>query len=289
MPSTAETNERRFCWEQVQAANPLFRISRVFAPYGQAERLLPLYALFAALEQLCSRSSDVDLARRKLDWWRTECLQGSFANSGHPIVKELTRTAPDLALNRDLLAQLFATVDARLDAAAPADLDELDSLCRFVAEPQYQLELRLCAAQSSFETQAPAAACVRNGLAQLIRESAGPGGAGRFWWLPLKLLARHGLSRADLAKDADVPSARAVFGEILEHAQGWAGGRGEQPPRAPAILPDMRHFAVFSHLQTCVLRRLSSSRPAQYAAAFRRVGASELFQAWQAARRVSRP
>jgi hypothetical protein len=80
-----------------------------------------------------------------------------------------------------------------------------------------------------------------------------------------------------------------VFGEILEHAQGGAGGPGEQPPRAPAVLPDMRHFVVFSHLQAYVLRRLSGSRPAQYAAAIRRVGAFELFQAWQAARRVSRP
>jgi phytoene/squalene synthetase len=289
MQSTAATNERLFCREQVQATNPLFRISRVFAPHGQAERLLPLYALFAVLEQLCSQSSDFDLAGRKLDWWRSECLQGSFASSGHPIVKELARTATGLALERDLLAQLFDTVESRLDAAAPVDLGDLERLCRSVAEPQYQLELRLCAIQPPVAAQAPAAACARNGLAQLIRESAGPGRAGRFWWLPLKLLARHGVNRADLGKDADVPATRALFGEILESALGWAGGLGEQREAVPVVPPAMRHFVVFSHLQACVLRRLRDSQPVQYAAAFKRVGASELFQAWQAARRISRP
>lgn len=288
MPNTVETNERLFCWEQVQATNPLFRISRVFAPAGQAERLLPLYALFAVLEQLCSQWSDLDVARRTLDWWRFECQPGNIERSAHPILRELNRAKDRTALDQGALARLFDTAEARLIAFAPTDLDGLGRLCRFVAEPLYDLELGLCAGLDSFERRAPTA-CASNGLAQLIRESVGPGRAGRFWWLPLNLLARHGVSRTDVAERADAPAVRALFGDILGHSHEWARMPGAQHELAPNILAPMRHFVVFSHLQACILRRLRGSRPAQYPAAFRRAGAAELFQAWKAARRVSRP
>lgn len=288
MPNTAASNERLFCWEQVQATNPLFRISRVFAPAGQAERLLPLYALFAALEQLCSRRSDLDVARRTLDWWRSECRPGNIERSGHPILRELTRAGACMALDRDALARLFDTVEARFDAVAPADLEGLGRLCRFVAEPQYDLELGLCAGPSSCERQAPTA-CASNGLTQLIRESVGSGRAGCYWWLPLNLLARHSVSRADAGEHADAPAVRAMFEDILGHAQGWDAMPGEQREHARIVQASMRHFLVFSHLQSCILRRLRVSRPAQYPAVLQRAGAAELLQAWKAARLVSRP
>jgi phytoene/squalene synthetase len=288
MPNTAETNERLFCWEQVQATNPLFRISRVFAVAVQTERLLPLYALFAALEQLCSQRVDLDVARRTLDWWRSECQPGNIERSGHPILRELTRAGACTALNRGALARLFDTVEARLDAGAPADLDGLGRLCQFVAEPQYDLELGLCAGLGSLERQAPTT-CASNGLAQLIRESVGSSRAGRYWWLPLHLLARHGVSRADVRELADAPAVRALFEDILGRAQGWAGMPGGQQEHARIVLAPMRHFVVFSHLQACILRRLRESRPAQYPVVLKRAGAAELFQAWKAARLVSRP
>lgn len=289
MPSTAESNERLFCWEQVCATNPLLRISRIFAGHELAERLLPLYALFSVLEQVCSQSTEFELARRKLEWWRSECLQGRLANSSHPILKELRRTGAALTLDLGLLAHLFDTVEARLDAAAPADLDDLERLCRCVTEPQCQLESRLCAVDSSFEARVFAAACARNGLVQLIRESVGPGRAGRFWWLPLQLLARYGVSRSDLDQDPDLPAARELFGEILRQAQGWTGGGRRQQESALSYPPAMRHFVVYSHLQASVLRRLGGSRPSQYPRVLQRVGTAELLQAWRAARRVSRP
>jgi 15-cis-phytoene synthase len=288
MPNTAETNERLFCWEQVQATNPLFRISRVFAPVGQAERLLPLYALFAVLEQLCSQWSDLDVARRTLDWWRFECQPGNIERSAHPILRELNRAGACAALDQGALARLFDTTEARLVAAAPADLDGLERLCRCVAEPLYDLELGLCAGLDSAERQAPTA-CASNGLAQLIRESVAPGRAGSYWWLPLNLLARHGVSRADVGERAHVPAVRALFGDILGRSHGWAGMPGVQHELAPNNLAPMRHFVVFSHLQAYILRQLRGSRPAQYPAAFKRAGAAELFQAWKAARLVSRP
>lgn len=287
-----EQNERLFCWEQVQAVNPLFRVSRVFAPEGQADRLLPLYALFAVLEQLCSQRLDADagadVARRKLAWWRTECLQGELERSAHPVLKELVASGAYRSVNRELLAPLFDSVDSRLDAQPTADLEALERLCRLVAEPQLNLELAVCGARDASASAALAAHLHHMGLAQLFRESVRSAQDARFWWLPLNLLARHGISRAQLGHDLDAPLGWALFGDILDSAQRW-GVAAAQSNTGRADRSAARHFVVFSQLQACALRRLRKTRPTRYASALTRVGARELLQAWRAAQRVSRP
>jgi phytoene synthase len=283
-----EQNERLFCWEQVQAANPLFRISRVFAPEGQAGRLLPLYALFAVLERLCSNRSDVDVARRKLDWWRGECLQGEFERSAHPVLREFVASGAVRSVDRNLLVPLFDSVDARLDAQPTADFAALERLCRSVAEPQLALELAVCAGRDAPASTALAAHLPHVGLAQLLRESARSAQDGRFWWLPLNLLARHGISRAQLEQDPDAAAGRALFSDILDCAQRW-GEAAAQANTGREIRPAAQHFVVSSQLQGCALHRLRKTRPTKYASALTRVGARELLLAWRAARRVSRP
>jgi len=278
-------NDRLYCWEQVARVNPLFRISHAFAPNALSPRLLPLYALFAALEQLCSQTIDAELKRRKLAWWRSECLDRGPVASDHPVLKELTRSGAAAHLDQAGLAQLFGSVEQRLDTPAPADEAEFESLCRKTGEPLCALEFAVTA--NGRETAVPAtAACL--GLAQLLRESTGQGGEHRFWWLPLNLVARHGVSRSDLARDRDAPLAQALFAEVLRPAHSWAPKSAQEIQRAADESASLRHLAVHAHLQAQAVQRLRSMRPGNYRVALRRAGWLELFQAWRAARRVTR-
>lgn len=278
-------NDRQFCWEQVARVNPLFRISRVFAPSGLSDRLLPLYALFAALEQLCAQASEAEIKRRKLDWWRSECLDRGPTESDHPILRELTRSGAARHLDRNVLAQLFDNVELRLDGPAPVNAKEFDALCRMTGSPQCMLECAVIANQRA--VQAPAtAACL--GLAQLLRESTGQGSAHRFWWLPLNMLARHGISRSDLEKDVDAPPARDLFAEVLQRGRWWPADSRREVEQAAGGLANVRHLAVHAQLQSYVVQRLGGRRPSDYQADVRRVGWGGLLQAWRAARSVSR-
>ena len=123
------SNEVRFCWEQVLRTNRLFRISTVFAPADRARQLLPLHALFGAVEEISSKHSDEDLARRKLDWWRQECARLENQGSEHPILRELLDSGAYQAMRKDSLAQLFDDAESRLDPRPPPDVDGLKSLC----------------------------------------------------------------------------------------------------------------------------------------------------------------
>jgi len=195
--ATGEGNDRQFCWEQVGKSNRVFRISQVFASRHCAEKLLPLYALFSAVEQICSSISDEDVARAKLNWWRIECLQKIPNESGHPVMKELNRSGAMSDLRWESIASLLDGVESRLYASAPPDVEALKGMCIELHRPQLELELGISGLKRSTLEFEPGL-LARNGMLQLIRESVYRKEQGGFWWIPLNLLARHGVSREDI-------------------------------------------------------------------------------------------
>jgi phytoene synthase len=288
LATAIETNERRFCWEQVLRTNRVFRISQVFAPAGQSSRLLPLYALFSAVEEVGWECSDTEVARRKLDWWRSECARLAGGDSDHPILRELSRSGAHEALCRESLRRLFDNAESRLDAAAPADTDQLRELCRQLSQPQIALELSLWGGgRPSPELVNDLGTAI--GLAQLLRESASREPSRRYGWLPLNLLARHGVKRDEIARNPRAEPVRTLFAEVLKESYGPGLRAGAWREPGEPDRTEIRHLFVISHLQACALRRLIRSQPDRFTHELSRVGFPQLYQAWKAARVVTRP
>lgn len=279
-----ETNERRFCWEQVLKSNRLFRITHVFAPADQRSKLLPVYALFAAVEAVCTEHSDEAIARRKLDWWRSEFAQLDTRGSDHPIIRELVRTGALQSLRRDSLKQLLDDAEARLDPVAPADLDQLLQRCRNIMQPQIELELSV-SVQSRPSIQPVNAVSPAGGLAQLIREAAGRRARGAFWWLPLALMARHGISRSNFEDRDWSKGASVLFKELISEFRDRGLFQSGPQRVGEGAAPASRHLYVIGQLQAHALQRLRPGRPQQMVAELNRVGVSQLYRAWRAARR----
>lgn len=284
-----ETNERRFCWEQVLRTNRLFRISQVFAPRELSGRLLPLYALFGAVEEICSEHSDPDVARRKLDWWRNEVSQLTKRGSNHPVLRELLGSGAWDALRRDSVARLFDGAEARLEPAAPARIEDLHAHCRDLSQPRFELELSL-SGESPGLPYSVSALAVTSGLAQLLREVGRRPAAAGYWWLPLSMMAHHGVSRTDIRPNDSAPSVQALLADLIDASRAWSPSTdaGEQR-RYAQTAESARHLVVMGRLQEHALGRLRPADPGQFEAELNRVGLAQLYQAWRAARQVNRP
>ena len=281
-----ESNEVRFCWEQVLRTNRLFRISRVFAPTDRAGQLLPLYALFGSVEELCSEHTDVDVAQRKLDWWRTEIARLGGQGSDHPILRQLVQSGAHETLGSDSLARMFDDAESRLDPKSPKDIDDLRMRCLAVSHPRFELELSLWGAtpMAPQTLDAVAASC---GLAQIMREAARRPAGSKYWWLPLSMLARHGVSRTDLETGPLSPQVRALFEDILAEDRDWCRAHVPGSAAAGRDVAAFRHLFVMGHLQASALRRLQPDKPGDFASELSRVGLSQLHQAWKVARRFT--
>jgi phytoene/squalene synthetase len=192
------------------------------------------------------------------------------------VLRELQSTGAADQLELCDLAHLFAGAESRLDALAPVDDSEMESLCLGISQSQIELEKRVCGAGSDSQLLT-AGDAARNGLLQLLREH-------RSWWLPLNLLARHGLSRASINDPSQAESVSELFGELLAAAEEWGGKQAA--PSTPD--PQLRHLFVLSSLNSRKLRALKKRQPAAYDAELDRLRPSDVFAAWKLARNFNR-
>ena len=284
-PTAEQNNDRLFCWEQVNSTNRLFRISRVFAHRGCAEKLLPLYALFSVVEQACSTLSDEHVAFSKLDWWRRECLHQDMTESQHPLLKELSRTGAASELRTDSIARLFDGATSRLSAAAPADMDGLASICMELHRPQLELELDVAGLQDA-ERNFSQELLARNGMVQLLRESSRMKEQGRFWWVPLNFLARYSVSREDLSQTPDSPTAIQLLADVLgDEAFGGSDMLDPSCSRLADYTP-ARHVFAISGLYSRKLRQIKDVSADGLARDLGTPGPADLMAAWKCARKA---
>lgn len=278
------SNDRLFCWEQVARTNQAFRISQVFAAREDAAKLLPLYALFSIVEQICSVSSDEDLARSKLDWWNTECTQQNLQNSHHPVLKEFRSTGTAERLSQVLVHSLLDSAASRLEAEAPADISQLKSLCIDTQRPQFELEMSI-SGLSEESVQASSGLLARAGLLQLIRESAKSAELRAYWWIPLNILARYGIGRDALVSHPGSPEVSGLLSELIEESASWMPSAYRVPENHRDFQPVRNYFAI-NGIYARKIKSLKGISPDSYVKELERVRISDLFVAWKCARRL---
>ena len=281
-------NVEQFCWEQVLRTNPLFRISHLFATREASPQLLALYALFASIEHLNSGISEESVTRTKLEWWKAELLAQDIAESNHPVVRHLHGTGVAKKLPDPAVRLLLASAGSRIDALAPADEDELRSLCQSIYRPQVFLEAALEEGDVALGSLNPAM-LVNGGLLQLLRESSRRK-ENVFWWIPLNLLARFKVTRDQLESMRDSAVAQALFNQLFEW-MGLGGSQGEvtallDSQAGNANGAGLVHLQLMMVLQSRQLRRLQALNPARYNDELSRWRTGDLLTAWKSARRL---
>ncbi|MFC1690154.1 squalene/phytoene synthase family protein [Pseudomonadota bacterium] len=283
VPVEGQHNDRLFCWEQVNKTYPAFRISQVFVSREVASSLLPLYAFFSIVEQICGGSSDEELARSKLAWWRMECSPEKLAGSRHPVLQELRRTEAFRPMGPELITRLLYVAESRFEAHPPGDISELYDRCEKWARLQLEMEIAASGILPGvFEV--PAELLKRIGMLQLLKESAGKKEQGAFKWIPLKSLARHGVSRSDFVDEPESEGVLALLNDLVNHGQLLS-------PHAAAIvdgkadLSGMRNFFAINGLHASKLRNLKTLSLDSYASEVSRIRFSDLLTAWASARR----
>jgi phytoene/squalene synthetase len=269
-----ETSDKEYCWAIVSRVQPLFLISAPYLSKVQTDGVLALYALFAAIEEVFFKVTDESVARAKLTWWAEQVLIPEAPTNDHPIVRQLHRTGAIAAGARKALELLMHTSLSRVDAPAPANPVELKMLCTSVGLHPLQLELALSGYDHESATMKEVGAV--NGLLQLLRESSRSPGRG-YRWLPMSLLARHGVSQTELALKARSRMVMELIWELCQLGESWSMN--------DAVAD--RHCHVLAELNLRLLRHLKTINLNCHAKAFATTSLADSFHAWRSARHWS--
>ncbi|WP_408647739.1 phytoene/squalene synthase family protein [Xanthobacter dioxanivorans] len=203
-----------YCAEQVRAQDRDRFLAALFAPEELRRHLLALYAFSLDVARVREVVREPLPGEVRLAWWREVIEgQGRGAVEGHPIAAALLDTADRFALPR---ASLVALVDARI-------FDLYDDPMPSVADLEgYAGETASALLQLSALVLSPAAAAATGDLSGhggvalamtgLLRAFPIHAARGQCY-LPLDLLARHGIGRDDAVSGTVTPQLQAALAD----------------------------------------------------------------------------
>ena len=287
-------NDQQFCLEQALDCDPRFAITRAYAPKQSMSAVVALYALVASLEKMLCEVSDETVFQAKWAWWRQELLGRHSQDSHHPITRQLHRTGCMQRWRSADLQHLLEGFERRRDPVAPTDVQQFIMQCEEAGRYPMILELQLGdhAATSQLDEVLTAMA-VTGGLFRLLRESS-RGTGQSYWWLPMNLLARFGISRGELLAQPDGPGRQALVTKAMDLALGYRDrweqglvGSSAQPDEIRRWKLSHRHWLAQSVSMGRCLARLRTLPLSQHRAALCSSRAGDVWAVWRNLKKLS--
>jgi phytoene/squalene synthetase len=280
-------SQRQVCWEKIAETDHLFRLTYPYASRSVSERLIAIHALFACLDQLVVKSTDDHVARTKLDWWRRETLKENIKRSGHPVIGYLVESGASAVLYEGALQRLLDATERKLEAKAPADMVEFKQLCAEICQPRIEIESSLATGEGISEEWQQSMA-VRGGLILLLRDTFKhqKNQEHALWWVPLGLLARHEMSRAELMQKFGSKSVKALFDELLSFIIFDSNDSGQKALISNGEVNSYMHLLLQGCLHDRQLERMRKSAPSSFGEGLRRLHLRDVFSLWNKARAI---
>lgn len=192
------------------AANPENAIVAVFLPAAQRGLASAFGCLVHELSQAAFRIREPQVAATKLAWWRQELADAAFGKPSHPITQTLFDCAgvreSDPALWPALADGALAQLDVPGAGTLAALIEQLDPFFGAVARAENAL---FCADGGNVEADAALWT-----LSHLLRALPHLADGEAHLPLPLGLLARHELTRAELAYES--PQRNMLIKDFLD-------------------------------------------------------------------------
>lgn len=207
-------------------ANPEQATVAVFLPPGQRRLASAFGSLVHELEQAAFGVREPQVAAAKLDWWRQEFAALASGQARHPIARELQVHARGLDVDAALWTGLVDGALMLLDPPSIATTEDAFAALEVFYGPVAAVEQRLAGGDSA---RTGAASRLWSGSRLLSLAANLRRAPERAAYVPLDLLARHGLTRADIG--AGSAAGTALLRDFLREL-GDSLGRAFAEPTA---------------------------------------------------------
>ncbi|MEZ5741091.1 MAG: presqualene diphosphate synthase HpnD [Burkholderiaceae bacterium] len=186
-----------YCQQKAAASGSSFYYSFLFLKGARRQAITALYAFCREVDDVVDETSDSQVARTQLAWWRTEVARMYDGTPEHPVGKALAPHLTVFGIRRRWLLEIIDGMAMDLDQDRYLDFEGLALYCHRVAG------LVGCAAARIFgnpgaDTDAYAE---KLGLAfqltNIIRDVGEDARRGRIY-LPIEDLQRFGVSQQDI-------------------------------------------------------------------------------------------
>jgi phytoene/squalene synthetase len=288
----SDAHDGRFCWQQIVKVRPHFRLSYPYAPKSYAEKIRALYALLAALEESVSQVSDEVVSNAKLSWWIQQLFDPDYADSAHPVTRQLHRFGLISESTKGAYRDLISMTMNRMDSPPAVDEEALKGSCHKLGQKQMAVEL-LIQDETSEQSEITHSLCAMNGLLQLLRESS-HGQLYAYGWVPLNLLARCEVSRSELQSGSKPEHTAKLIRNLAITGLSWSTGAAVTKGDEWMHQLDAgwrrrhRHWLLQTAVNERILAKLSSAKQNRQKDTIFNSGPGDAWFSWRCARQLTK-
>ena len=186
-----------YCQKKAAQSGSSFYYSFLFLPAERRRAITALYAFCREVDDVVDEVSDVDIARTKLAWWRTEVANLFDGHPQHPVTKALAPFVQPYGLDRGRMNEIIDGMEMDLVRHRYADFESLKLYCHRAAGVVGQLSASIFGYTHAATLEYAEALGIAFQLTNIIRDVGEDARRGRVY-LPVDELARFGLTPEEI-------------------------------------------------------------------------------------------
>jgi phytoene synthase len=263
-----------YCQQKAAASGSSFYYSFLFLPAERRRAITALYAFCREVDDVADEVQDVDIARTKLAWWRTEVANLFAGHPQHPVTRALEPFVAPFGLDAARMNAIIDGMEMDLVHHRYADFEALRRYCHLVAGVVGQLSASIFGFRNPATLEYAENLGLAFQLTNIIRDVGEDARRDRVY-LPADELARFGLPAEDIVERRDTPAFREAMAMQAARAAGFY-------ERALAALPREDRASQRAGLIMAAIYRalLEEIRRDGYAVLDQRISLTPLRKLW---------
>ena len=209
-----------YCQQKAAQSGSSFYYSFLFLPPERRRAITALYAFCREVDDVADEARDVDIARAKLAWWRTEVANLFAGHPAHPVTRALAPFTTRFGIDGARLNEIIDGMEMDLTHHRYADFDSLRLYCHRAAGVVGQLSASIFGYRNPSTLEYAESLGIAFQLTNIIRDVGEDARRGRVY-LPAIEMERFGLSARDILALKGGDSFRALMAMQSQRAEEW--------------------------------------------------------------------
>ena len=122
-----------YCQQKASQSGSSFYYSFLFLPPPRRRAITAFYAFCREVDDVVDECTDLNVARTKLAWWRTETAAIYEGKAKHPVALALAALLPSLKIEQAHLQEIIDGMEMDLTQHRYRNFDDLKQYCHLVA------------------------------------------------------------------------------------------------------------------------------------------------------------
>ena len=224
-----------YCEQKAAASGSSFYYSFMFLDALRRRAITALYAFCREVDDVVDECHDENVARTKLNWWRTEVTRVFQGAPEHPVGRALVEVLQDFDLPEEYFQEIIDGMEMDLDCNAYRSFKELSLYCYRAASVVGLMAAEVFGYQDRRTLKYAHDLGIAFQLTNILRDVREDAQRGRVY-LPEEELDRFGVTRDDIVHGRDSNASRQLFAHQARRARQYY-------QRAFAHLPAQDRYA----------------------------------------------